>query len=341
MNAINGIQMIGTQRSGSNLLRVIMDQSPDIASPHPPHILIIFKPLLSLYKPLADDDNYKQLISDVVDYVDANPVPWDGVKLDKDEIFFRSRANSLFEINRLVYEQAAADKSAKYWCCKSMNNMYFANELEEHHSVNKYIYLYRDGRDVAASFKKAIVGEKHIYFLAKQWKQDQEECFKLRSEIAPERFFELNYEELIGAPEATVKSLCDFLNIAYTADMLHYYTSYTSIAAATSGEMWSNLSKPIMANNTGKFLKSFTPDELEIFEMVAGDTLERLGYPLYTSRNRPELVNDEAIEHYRIENISLKKQAVADANPDDLEKRKPQELIFAAIKERVAVAREV
>jgi len=32
---------------------------------------------------------------------------------------------------------------------------------------------------------------------------------------------------------------------------------------------------------------------------------------------------------------------VADANPDDLEKRKPQELIFAAIKERAAVAREV
>lgn len=338
MNAINGIQMIGTQRSGSNLLRVIIDQSPEVASPHPPHLLIVFKPLLSLYGPLKSDTNYLRLISDVVDYVNANPVPWDGVKLNKDELFFNSRVNSLFEINRLVYEQAAITKNAKYWCCKSMNNMYFAAELEEHRLVDKYIYLYRDGRDVAASFKKAIVGEKHIYFLAKQWKEDQEACFKLRSELESERFFELNYELLTTAPENTVKDLCDFLNITYRVDMLNYYTSPTSIATATSGEMWSNVAKPIIANNTGKFLKSFSQEDLEIFELVAGEVLEKLGYPLYTSRVRQELISDEAIERYKDENIRLKKQAVINANPDDLEKRKPQELIIAGIKKSIVIA---
>jgi hypothetical protein len=337
MNAINGLQMIGTQRSGSNLLRVIMDQSPEIASPHPPHILIVFKPLLNLYGPLSDVTNYRRLVSDVVDYVNANPVPWDEVVLDKDDIFERSNENSLLEINRLIYEQAAVSKSASYWCCKSMNNMYFANELEEHGSIDKYIYLYRDGRDVAASFKKAIVGEKHIYFLAKQWKQDQEACFKLKEEIAAERIFELNYEELIHEPEKTVKALCSFLNIAYTDDMLHYYTSYTSIATATSGEMWSNVAKPIISNNTGKYLKSFTAEELEIFELVAGDTLEKLGYPLHTLRNNHKLISDEAIEAYKLENVALKKQALVNANPDDLEKRKPQELLLANIKERVTI----
>ena len=33
------IFMIGTQRSGSNLLRLMVNQAPDIAAPHPPHIL--------------------------------------------------------------------------------------------------------------------------------------------------------------------------------------------------------------------------------------------------------------------------------------------------------------
>ena len=41
--------MIGTQRSGSNLLRLMLNQQPAIASPHPPHILERFMPLLPLY----------------------------------------------------------------------------------------------------------------------------------------------------------------------------------------------------------------------------------------------------------------------------------------------------
>lgn len=326
--------MIGTQRSGSNLLRVIMDQSPAIASPHPPHILVTFMPLLHLYGALSVSENYKTLISDIVDYINANPVPWEGVKLDKDELFLQSKTNSLIEINRLVYGQAAAAKNARYWCCKSMNNMYYAAEMEQHGIIDKYIYLYRDGRDVAASFKKAIVGEKHIYFLARQWKQDQEECFKLKNEIAPERIFELSYERLTAEPEDTVRELCTFLGIAYTANMLQYYTSSTSIATAASGEMWSNVAKPIMHNNTSKFLKSFTPEELEIFELVAGDTLTKLGYPVYTLQNRPELISEAAIESYKQENSNLKKQALTDAKPEDLEKRKQQEQIIKAIKER-------
>jgi hypothetical protein len=334
MKTISGIQMIGTQRSGSNLLRVIMDQSPAIASPHPPHILVTFMPLLPLYGPINNNENYKGLVSDIVDYINANPVPWEGVKLDKDELFRESNTHSLIEINRLVYEQAAAQKDARYWCCKSMNNMYFASEMEEHGLIDKYIYLYRDGRDVAASFKKAIVGEKHIYFLAKQWKQDQEECFKLKSRVAADRIFELSYEQLTSEPEGSVQGLCAFLGVPYTSEMLEYYTSSTSMATAASGEMWRNVAKPIMHNNSSKFLKSFTQEELEIFELIAGDTLKRLGYPLYTLQNRQELISEDAICGYQFENSLLKKQAIVDAEPGDLEKRKQQEQLLHTIKER-------
>ncbi len=81
----SGIQIIGTQRSGSNLLRVILDQSNEIASPHPAHVLVTFVPLLDQYDDL-DETNYKILIDDVVSYVEANPVEWEGVSIDRDWI---------------------------------------------------------------------------------------------------------------------------------------------------------------------------------------------------------------------------------------------------------------
>lgn len=328
-----GIQIIGTQRSGSNLLRVILDQSPEMASPHPPHILVTFVPLLNIYGPLDIDSNYRKLVDDVVEYVNVNPVPWEGVVLNADEIYGQLETNSLFELNRLIYEKAAESKQAKYWCCKSMNNVYFADDLEAQKDKLKYIYLYRDGRDVALSFQKAVVGDKHIYHIAKQWKKDQDACLALAKQVPADRFFSLNYENLISKPEETVRKLCAFLDIAYTDSMLQYYTSNASKITAESGEMWSNLNKPIMTNNSNKFLKEFKPDELEIFELVAGDTLTALGYKLYAPELKAELLSRRLLEEYTIANGEKKKEVVKNTRPSDLDKRSAQETMIKRIKE--------
>ncbi|WP_183574865.1 sulfotransferase family protein [Mucilaginibacter sp. X5P1] len=328
-----GIQIIGTQRSGSNLLRVMLDQSSEIVSPHPAHVLVTFVPLLELYGDL-DTETYKVLINDVVDYVEANPVPWDGITIDRDWIFENSNVYSLFEINCLIYEQAAICKNAKYWCCKSMANVHYADELESHSPNLKYIYLYRDGRDVAVSFKKAIVGEKHIYNLARQWKYDQEACIELADRIEKDRFFSLNYETLIAQPEAEIRKLCSFLDITYNESMLSFYNSHESKATAAAGEMWQNLEKPIMSNNTGKFHKELTHEEIEIFELVNQDVLQKLDYLLFTPLTNTQLISDDAIEQYGIDNKILKKEILVKARKSDLEHREPQVIILRKIKER-------
>lgn len=328
-----GIQIIGTQRSGSNLLRVILDQSEDIASPHPPHILVTFGPLMSKYEPLTKE-NYQMLVSDVVDFVYANPVPWEGVELDKEAIFNASERRTLFDLNRLIYEAAANAKNARYWCCKSMANVHYAEQLETYGIIDKYIFLYRDGRDVAASFKKAVVGDKHTYFLAKQWKEDQEACLSLAAQIEPDRFFALNYETLISEPERTVRQLCAFLDIAYSEEMLNFHTSNSSKITAAAGEMWANLEKPIMSDNTGKFLKSFKEGDLEIFEMVAGKTLHKLGYLLYTSMDKLDLISEQSLKKYQEQNSMLKKEILTTVRKSDLEKREPQLILLDAIKRR-------
>lgn len=330
-----GIQMIGTQRSGSNLLRVMLDQSSEIVSPHPAHVLVTFVPLLELYGDL-DTETYKVLINDVVDYVEANPVPWDGINIDRDWIFENSNVYSLFEVNRLIYEQAAISKKAKYWCCKSMANVHYAGELENHSPNLKYIYLYRDGRDVAVSFKKAIVGEKHIYHLARQWKYDQEACIELADRIEKDRFFALNYETLIAQPEAEIRKLCSFLDITYNENMLSFYNSHESKATAAAGEMWQNLEKPIMSNNTGKFHKELAAEEIEIFELVNQNVLQKLDYPLFTPLTNIQLLSEDAIEQYDADNKILKKEILAKARKSDLEHREPQLVILRKIKERAA-----
>lgn len=334
---MNGIQIIGTQRSGSNLLRVILDQSEAIASPHPPHILVTFMPLLASYGTL-DSISYHQLVKDVVAYVNANPVPWEGVVLNEEELFNQSEQYHLFTLNRLIYEQAALSKNAKYWCCKSMANVHYAEEMEAFGLQPKYVFLYRDGRDVACSFKKAIVGEKHIYHLAKQWEKDQAACIRLKDLLPADRFYSLNYETLITDPENEIRRLCLYLDIEYSSNMMQFHGSKTSKLTAAAGEMWSNLEKPIISNNTRKFLNELKGDDLEIFELVAGDVLKALGYPLELSAHDPALLDTAHVEAYSYENISLKKLAVATARQSDLDNRKGQVEIVEYIKSRVSVS---
>jgi len=156
---------------------------------------------------------------------------------------------------------------------------------------------------------------------------------KLAENIGKDRFFALNYESLISHPEAIIKQLCAFLDIAYNENMLCFYNSNESKTTAAAGEMWQNLEKPIMRNNTGKFLKELTTDEIELFEMINKSVLTKLAYPLITGTNNISLLSPGAIEQYHVVNAQLKKQAVADARQSDLDKRDLQLQIIKSIKE--------
>ena len=117
------IFMIGTQRSGSNLLRLMLNQLPDIAAPHPPHILDRMTPLIGGYGSLEKDENYRSLVEDVCQLIELNPVPWEGVTLDRETIMARAQARSLMGVFEAVYDHAAETWGAQDWCCKSLANI--------------------------------------------------------------------------------------------------------------------------------------------------------------------------------------------------------------------------
>ena len=217
------IFMIGTQRSGSNLLRLMLNQLPEIAAPHPPHILQRMMPLLANYGDLSDDGNFSLLVDDVCRLVELNPVPWEGVVLDRRDISRRCRERSVPAIHGAVYDVCTEAKGALTWCCKSLANISYTTELEAYFRSPKYIYLYRDGRDVAVSFSKAVVGEKHFYHIAREWAATQELALALRGKIGVDRFLSVSYEELTSYPERTARLICAFLGVPFRKSMLDYY----------------------------------------------------------------------------------------------------------------------
>jgi hypothetical protein len=330
--------MIGTQRSGSNLLRLMLNQLPEIAAPHPPHILQRIMPLVSSYGDLSDDEKFSQLVEDVCRLVELNPVPWERVVLDRKDIARRCRERSVPAVHGAVYDVCAEAKGALTWCCKSLANINYIAELEAYFRAPKYIYLYRDGRDVAVSFSKAVVGEKHFYHIAREWAATQELALALRKKIGPERFFSVSYEGLTAYPERTARLLCDFLGVTFRESMLDYYRTEEAMHAATSSELWKNVTSPVMNNNSRKFLREAGKREIGIFESVAGHVLDALGYVRAVVLPGAENVfGKEELLAFDDENRRRKEELRKLVDPADLIRRDLQSGFLRAVEDRLAM----
>ena len=333
------IFMLGTQRSGSSLLRLMLNELPRIAAPHPPHILQRLMPLVTNYGDLDKNENFSQLVEDVCRLVELNPVPWEGVTLDRREIQRRCHRRTLMSVYESVYDAMSDAWEARSWCCMSLANIAYLPQIEAHFRSPRYVYLYRDGRDVAVSFRKAAVGDKHFYHIAKEWAGTQQLALGMRERIGPSRFFSISYESLTSEPEMSMRLLCKFLGVRFDNSMLEFYKSDEARRAAESSELWGNVIKPIMADNTRKFLRDASGEDIRIFESVAGDVLSALGYDcFYVQRGGDTTFTAEDIRRFDDENLRLKEEALDRTGAAGLVRRDRQATLIQEIRERGPLA---
>ena len=136
---MDAIFMVGEQRSGSNLLRVMLGQAAEIAAPHPPHILQRMMPLSPLYGDLQDESTFRMLVDDVCQLVEHNPVPWENIAtFNRDDVARRCRAHSLVAVfgaddghlRRSQWEnQMALQKHDEYQICQRTRRLLWRAQI--------------------------------------------------------------------------------------------------------------------------------------------------------------------------------------------------------------------
>jgi len=328
---MNAIFMVGEQRSGSNLLRLILNESKEIAAPHPPHILQRLMPIID-EKDLNSDAVFRELVDYVCQLVEVNPVRWEDVHFDRDDIVQRCRENSLIAIFGAIMDVYAERQNASAWLCKSLQNIRWADQLDTYFDNAKYIYLYRDPRDVTLSFMKAVVGEKHPYFIANQWNELQNLCIQHGEKLSDDQFYGVCYEELISNPEEVIRNLCEYLGIEYLDSMMIFHESNEASRAASSSKLWENVAQPIMKMNSNKFLNEMSDLEIKIIESIAGNTMDKLGYERFKIDRGYELKFTAAdIEEYKSANERQKHAVMKNTDPEDINRRRKQDSVIQSI----------
>lgn len=304
------IFIIGTERSGTNLLRLMLNAHSAISVPHPPHIMKFFSPLESLYGELGDDGNFRRLITDVCRMVELHTYPW-GIQLNREQVFYGVPERNLLNIYFQIYNQYLAHTGKRRWACKSTFMIEHVAEIRRYYPDARFIFMVRDGRDVAVSAKKSIFNHFHVYYSAVRWQREQRLGLDWLAKLPPEQITLLKYEELIGDPEATIRQLCRFLGEGFEEQMLEYHRSGEARKSGSLSVSWENTAKPVISDNAHKYRSRLTRAEIMQFEAIAMGEMQELGY--CTDHQPEQLVQFEGLKQerfsYRLSEYALKARA--------------------------------
>jgi hypothetical protein len=271
------IFIIGTERSGSNLLRLILNAHSAIAAPHPPHIMQLLAPCEQGYGDLAEDGPLRRLAGDVLRLVRLHIYPWE-VLPSVDDVLRRAPSRDLFGVFAGLYDAYRAQTGKRRWACKSTFMIHFTGPILACFPAARLIWLVRDPRDVASSSRRSVFSPYHPYDTAELWRRQQRRGVALAETLAPETLYRLRYEELVGAPERVVRDLCGFLDEPFEGRMLRFFETPEAVKSGRLSESWRNTAGPIRRTPLGRYRADLTPAELRWVESRAGRLMRQLGY---------------------------------------------------------------
>lgn len=108
---------------------------------------------------------------------------------------------------------------------KELKFHYFLDDVAAWYPQSKFIILLRDPRDnVLIKLKRAVKKKKResVLFFAKTWNYEYAKLYEKIKGISPDRYIQVKYEDLVSAPEETLKRISGFLSVDYTPKMMDY-----------------------------------------------------------------------------------------------------------------------
>ena len=142
----------------------------------------------------------------------------------------------------------------------------------------RFVNLVRDGRDVAISFVDAHFHGRP-YHADFEWTEALRLAERWRASLPAGRLLDVRYEDLVRAPEPTVRRICDFLGEAFEPAMFSYRDR---LALVPERERWiqGSLGRPISADAVAAWRGRLTALECFCIEASLRRDLLSAGYRL-------------------------------------------------------------
>ena len=264
--------ILGVGRSGTTLLRVMLDRSSEIAIPYESFFVT---PLAHRHGPrpkldefLDDLGRFYQLYEWGIDPEDVRPRLREGMTTG--------------EAISTVFEVYAEHEGKSRWGDKTPLYMQHLPLLERLFPDALWVHLVRDGRDAALSFLELPAGfsgktwaqPRTAAQFAARWRMEIRSARRLGTHVGG-RYLELRYEDLVAEPERELKRVCEHASLTWEPRLLEHDVA-PEVSAMPEHR---NLAQP-PTPGLRDWRNEMSHEDAVAFEEVAGDVLRSSGYEL-------------------------------------------------------------
>lgn len=272
--------VVGAQRSGTTLLRILLDRHSMVAIPPETAGMI---PELHAHRDRYGRNGRLEDVAAFVGDLERHPGfrSW-GISTDA----IRSElggATTLSQAIEAVYLTYAHLRGKKGWGDKTPQYVEHVQLLAGLFPDARFIHMIRDGRDVAMSELDLHRLHRHAASAAFLWSRKVRIGREAGRALADGRYMELRYEDMLASPDTELARLCRFLGLSYEPTMLSHDPT------AIRGTL---MSMPVVARAQHQRLllpptkglrdwrNQMAPTDVAQFEAIAGNVLVQTGYPL-------------------------------------------------------------
>ena len=266
--------IVSAPRSGSTLLRLIMDAHPALAVPPPAWLFDMIYPYVYSYGDLSVADNLRALAEDMLEAPTVRKWP---DRPTPDDLVAATREASFAGVYAALHRHYAEATGKRRWGEKTPRNGFWIDEILGEFPGAKFIHILRDGRDMVFDIAESVLLPYSLYCSALMWRDSVSAIRESAGRLGSDVVHEIRYENLCADPEKALRGICVFLGEDYAPQML---THHDNPAAQKWSEtpLHARTARPITTEFCGIHRQHFGSGDLAHIESVIGELLDDCGY---------------------------------------------------------------
>jgi len=296
--------IVGAPRSGTTMLRLMLDAHPDLAVPPETGFLSELAAMRSEGQALRAG-----ALQAITSYPPDAPA-WADFGLGADDLAESFAAIEPFTATsaaRAFYRLYAARFGKKRWGDKTPSYCFHMAAISNLLPEARFVHLVRDGRDVALSLRDVWFRPGNgMDDLAADWIAHVEAAEDVSIDA---RRLRVHYEELVMHPGRVLRRICEFIELPFHEDMLLFHERTPHRLGEHAARVWLDGSfhvsreqrlhqqrqtfLPPTAARVQAWRRDMAPDDILRFGAIAGPLLHRLGYMTATNERTESAARSE------------------------------------------------
>jgi hypothetical protein len=279
-NPSEPVFVVGAMRSGTTLLRLMLNEHSELAIPAESHFLHALFREFEPESTLSGEElvravalvtsttewqrDYKHTEAELREAVGSGPL-------------------SMAELVDRVFRLEIADTGKPRWGDKTPANLFQVALLLRCFPSATVVAIIRDPRDVYLSLRRHDWVGDSSWEIGRYIARCAARVSRLQKRFPPERFTSVRYEDLVLEPDATLRRVCSFVSLDFEAKMLDFYEH-----ADTNVQDWelevgthTKLLRPMRAADVGRWREersASTRLQLAQVEALNSDAMTEFGY---------------------------------------------------------------